>query len=195
MISEKRKERIKTVVRNRQSGLTVVLEDIYDPHNAAAVLRSCDAFGVQDVYFIFHHQKAFNPKKVGKVSSSSANKWLDFHIFKTPQECIKQLKNRGYTTYATLIDEQADSLYQTRFVEKNIALVFGNEHAGISNELADLCDKKIYIPMRGFVESFNLSVTASMLLFEVTRQRTSNNTLQPLASHDQLSLTNDFESR
>lgn len=195
MISEKRKNRIRQVVERRQRGLTVVLEDMYDPHNAAAVLRSCDAFGVQDVYFIFQYQKPFNPRKIGKLSSASANKWLDFHIFTSPSDCINTLKVQGFTTYATMVDEQAQSLYKTSFAEENIALVFGNEHTGITKELATLCDKKIYLPMRGFVESFNLSVTASMLLFEVTRQRLSENALNPLSANDQLALAIEFEKR
>ncbi len=195
MISERRVERMKQVVAKRQQGLIVVLEDIYDPHNASAVLRSCDAFGVQEVYFIFQHQKAFNPKKIGKVSSASANKWLDFTIFSTPQSCIDALKQKEYTTYATLLDESATSVFETSFDETSVALVFGNEHAGITPELAALCDKKVYIPMQGFVQSFNLSVTASMILFEVTRQRISSGTVESLTTPQQKDLLQSFQKR
>lgn len=195
MISEKRMERMKHVVAKRQSGLIVVLEDIYDPHNAAAVLRSCDAFGVQDVYFIFQHQKAFNPRKIGKVSSASANKWLDFTIFSTPKACIDALKNKGYTTYATLLDPSATSIHETRFHDESVALIFGNEHSGITPGLAALSDHHVYIPMRGFVQSFNLSVTASMILFEVTRQRMEMHSLKPLATDIQNMLLQEFITR
>ncbi len=192
MISAKRIEKIKQVVQKRQHGLTVVLEDIYDPHNAAAVLRSCDAFGVQEVYFIFKNQPEFNPRKVGKLSAASANKWLDFHIYHSSEECLSQLKEAGYTICATILDEEAQSIYDTEYKDKQIALLFGNEHSGLSKTAIQKADTKIYIPMRGFVQSFNLSVTASMLLFEVTRQRLSNGTLQELSPQNQKKLYEDF---
>lgn len=195
MLSKRRKDRIKRVVERRQQGVTVVLEDMYDPHNAAAVLRTCDAFGIQDVHFIFKHQKAFNPRKIGKVSSSSANKWLDFHIHTEPQTCVEILKKQGFCMYATRIDEHAQSVFETDFHEKQVALVFGNEHRGLSEELTHLCDKTLFIPMRGFVESLNLSVTAGILLFELTRQRIKQNTLTALPKHQQSLLEESFQNR
>lgn len=195
MISKKRQDKIRQTVQNRQHGLTVVLEDIFDPHNAAAVLRSCEGFGVQDVYFIFKDQAEFNPRKVGKLSSGSANKWLDFHIFHSASECLKDLHQQGYSVYATTLDEKAQSLYETTFNDEKIALLFGNEHSGITQEAADLSDYRLYLPMRGFVQSFNLSVTASIFLYEVTRQRLQNNTFNPLDTGIQKDLLADFLKR
>lgn len=167
-VNEERKEKIEKMERERQKAI-VILEDIHDPHNAAAVWRSCDAFGIGTVYLIFNKEKKFNPKNVGKASSSSANKWLDFKIFYSSEECLREIKNKGYKIYATLLDKEAGSIYKTKFTEKT-AIMFGNEHAGLSEAAIKLADKKIYIPMRGMVQSLNLSVTAGICLFEYTRQ-------------------------
>lgn len=164
-----REEKIKKVIEQRQKGI-VILEDIHDPHNAAAVWRSADAFGIQKIYLIFEKEKAFNPKKIGKASSASANKWLDFEIFTSTEECLKKVKSEGYTVYATVLDREAETIYKTDFPE-NPAIMFGNEHRGLSEEAINLADKKIYVPMRGMVQSLNLSVTAGICLYELTRQR------------------------
>lgn len=177
-------QKIRTSASRRQEGI-VVLEDIYDPHNAAAVLRSCEAFGIQKVYFIQHHflkvksgagfifekGKKFNPKKIGKATSSSANKWLDFEVFDSTKKCFKKLKRQGYSIVATVLDDKAKSIFRTKFTKPKIALCIGNEHAGLSAEAIELSDQRIYIPMRGFVQSLNLSVTAAICLFELSRQR------------------------
>jgi tRNA (guanosine-2'-O-)-methyltransferase len=191
MISEKRLNKIKTVAARRQSGLAVVLEDIHDPHNAAAVLRTCDAFGIQDVYFIFQQEKYYNPKKIGKSSSSSANKWLTFHIYRSTKECLKDLKKQGYKIYATILDEKAENLYKIKFSEKKIAILLGNEHRGLTLPAAELADKKIYIPMQGMVQSLNLSVTAAIMIFEASRQRRKNR----LSAEAQKNLISDFLQR
>ena len=170
MAEEDRLKKIGEVVDRRQEGV-VVLEDIHDPHNAAAVWRSCDAFGFQKVYLIFNQEKVFNPKKIGKASSSSANKWLDFKIFKSAEECLKQLKVEGYKVYATVLDKEAKEIYGVSFENKKIAIMLGNEHRGLSAEAIKMADEKVYIPMKGMVQSLNLSVTAAIMLFEVTRQR------------------------
>lgn len=171
MVSKARLKKIKSAAARRQSGFAVVLEDVHDPHNAAAVLRTCDAFGVQNVYFVFQKEKYYNPKKVGKTSSSSANKWLDFRIFRSTEECFKELRKLGYKIFATGLSASAESIYKADFAAGKIALVFGNEHRGISEKAARLADKIITIPMRGMVQSLNLSVTAAICIFESSRQR------------------------
>ncbi len=103
-LSPERKKRIRQLVKNRQSGLVVVLEDVFDPHNAAAIFRTCDGLGVQHVHLIFDQQKAFNPLKIGKNSSSSANKWLTFTKHSSAKECLKQLKSEGYTIFGSILD-------------------------------------------------------------------------------------------
>ncbi len=165
-----RQEKIETVIENRQEGV-IVLEDIHDPHNAAAVWRSCDAFGFQKVYLIFDQEESFNPKHIGKASSSSANKWLSFKIFKSTSECLDELKKDGYKIFGTILDSEATKISETSLTESKIAVMFGNEHRGLSETAIRMLDNKIYIPMKGMVQSLNLSVTAAILMYEVDRQR------------------------
>lgn len=164
--------KIQKLVQNRQQGI-VVLEDISDPHNAAAVLRSCDAFGFHKVFFIFHEEKRFRPERVGKLSSASGNKWLEFETFSSTSECFSRLEELGFTTIATALTDKSESIFNIDLTEPKIALLFGNEHRGLSQEALDLSDKTLLIPMRGMVQSLNLSVTAAICLFETTRQRSS----------------------
>lgn len=181
-----REEKIAQMMANRQSGI-IVLEDIHDPHNAAAVWRSADCFGFGKVYIIFDQEKVFNPKKVGKASSSSANKWLDFEIFKSTTECYQKLKKEGYEIYATVLDREARDINNLEFIpirgQANLktALVFGNEHRGLSEAAIKGADEKVYIPMKGMVQSLNLSVTAGIVMFEVTRQRFKSPSAAPLS--------------
>jgi tRNA (guanosine-2'-O-)-methyltransferase len=171
MATEKRLDKIENIVKNRRKDIVVVLEDIYDPHNAQAVFRSCDAFGIQNIYIIFENQKPFDPRSIGKSISTSSNKWLDFFIYYSTKKCLNYLKQKGYTIIATSLDKGTDVLFGHKFQEKKIALIFGNEHAGLSRRALDVADKKLMIPMQGMVQSFNLSVSAGIFLFEVTRQK------------------------
>jgi tRNA (guanosine-2'-O-)-methyltransferase len=170
-MNERRKEKIERVVRDRQRGVAVVLEDLHDPHNVAAILRTCDAFGIQDIICVYEKEKYVNPKKVGKSSSSSANKWLNFTVFKSSSECIQYLKQNKYRIISTLLDEKAEPLSHSIFTDEPIAFVFGNEHRGVSEIMATASDNKVYIPMKGMVQSLNVSVTAAICIAELDRQR------------------------
>ncbi len=171
MLSKARLARIEKVVSSRQAGLAIVLEDIHDPHNAAAILRSCDGLGIQDVYVIFEQEAPYNIKRIGKVSSSSANKWLTFHIYRSAAECFKELKKKNYAIAATILDHEAENLFAAELTDKKLALVVGNEHRGVSPTAIKAADRKLYLPMAGFVQSFNVSVTAALFLYEIARQR------------------------
>ncbi len=171
-MSEAREEKIKKIMAVRDHDIIVVLEDIHDPHNAAAILRTCDAFGIQNVWFVFDKEKSYNPKRVGKVSSASANKWLDLRIFKSTQECLDALTREGFRSIATTIHESdATSLFAGNFKEGKFALWVGNEHRGLSETVIKGADQRITIPMQGFVESLNVSVTAAIFISEIVRQR------------------------
>ena len=183
MITKRRLEKLTRVANQRFEDVVVVLEDIHDPHNAMAALRNCDAFGVQQVHFIFQKEVPFNPKKVGKSSSSSANKWLDFHTWKESKACFSSLKQTGYKLWVTNIDQSAAKLWKLDFKAKKLALVFGNEHRGVSEVAKKMADKTIYIPMFGMVDSLNLSVSVGVVLYELRRQR---KTTIPSAWHKQL---------
>lgn len=194
-MNKKRLAKIKQVVENRQSGLVVVLEDVHDPHNAAAILRSCDAFGVQEVYFCFNKVEPYNPRKVGKVSSSSANKWLDFEIFDSVEKCLKKLKKDGYFVVATVLAEDSKNIFKTKFNQEKLAVLVGTEHSGLSEKAIELADQKVIIPMVGMVQSFNVSVSAALCLFEITRQRFKSKKDFSLSRKDQLKLIKDFKGR
>lgn len=175
--------------------MIVVLEDIHDPHNAAAILRTCDAMGVQNVWLIFEKEKRFNPKRVGKASSSSANKWLDFEIFTSTDSCMQKLKQDGYTTIATAFTDKSESLDVATFLEKKIALLVGNEHAGLSERAIALAERIIQIPMRGFVQSLNVSVATAIMLWEITKQRKSTEKNWCMNKNEQKKLLKKFIKR
>ena len=165
-----RMQRFREVAEGRQQGV-VVLEDIHDPHNAEAVFRSCDAFGFQRVCLVFDQEEPFDPRRVGKLSSSSANKWLDFDIYDSATACLDALHEDGYEVVATVAEGDADSIFEADLTASRIAVMLGNENRGLSAEAVALADRRLTIPMAGMVRSLNLSVTAAVALYEVTRQR------------------------
>lgn len=194
MPTKERLAKLKKAVETRQKDLVVVLEDIHDPHNAAAVFRTCDALGIQNVYLIFEEEKSFNPRRVGKVSSASANKWLDFYTYHSTAGCLKDLKKKGYQIFATALAPGAQSIFKTDFKNQKVALLLGNEHRGLSAQALELADKKIILPMRGMVQSLNLSVTAAIFLYEAVRQRQSQSN-RFLSKKESQKLLKDFIRR
>ncbi len=191
IMQQKRLDRIKSVVQNRRDDIVVVLEDIHDPHNAAAILRTCDALGIQNIYFIFEKQQVFNPKKIGKASSSSANKWLTFTVYKSTQECIDALHKKNYTIIATALTSNAISLIEDKFTDKKVALMVGNEHAGLSETAISLADRVVMLPMKGFVQSLNVSVSAAVFLWDIVTKRKSSS----FSTQEQKILLDDFIQR
>ncbi len=170
MATEERLAKINRIENDRQEGI-IVFEDIADPHNAHAAFRSCEAFGFKKVYLVFKECPEFNPKKTGKLSSASARDWLDFKIFKDANDCIKDLREQGYKIISTCLDNDSKNLLESDFSQNKIAIVFGNEKRGVSQTFKDASDEKLIIPMYGMVQSFNLSVSAGIILWEINRQR------------------------
>lgn len=167
--TERRADRLQSVIAKRQPTLTVVLEDVYDPHNASAVLRSCDGVGINEVHLVYVKQKP--PRKsFGKSTSGSASKWLDMHYHESIEVCYAHLRERGFVIYATALHEDSHELYSVDFT-KPTALVFGNEKDGVSESGMQHADGTIYIPMQGMVESLNISVSCAVSLYEAMRQR------------------------
>lgn len=165
--SERRAEKVRTVLRNRQPDLTVVMENLHDPHNVSAVLRSCDAVGVMQVELLYNLEKF---PRIGKKSSSSASKWLNVRKHKTVDSCYATLRSEGFKIYATHLGASAVSLYDVDLTTK-AALVFGNEHRGVSEEAATKADANLVIPMVGMIQSLNISVACAVSLYEAMRQR------------------------
>ena len=167
--TEKRTSKIISVINSRQPSLRVVLENIHDPHNVSAVFRTCDAAGVPKVSLVYYKESF---PKIGKKSSASAFKWVEREKYKSIIECYQNLRNDGFIIYASSISNESINLYELDFTKKT-AIVLGNEHRGVSEEAADLADKKFLIPMHGMVQSLNVSVAAAVILYEALRQRTA----------------------
>lgn len=165
--SSRRLEKIRQVLARRQPGLTVVMENIHDPHNVSAVFRTCDAVGVKRVELLYSIEKF---PRIGRKSSSSANKWLEHRRHTSVDECFRTLREEGFRVYATHLGQDAVSLYDLDLTQK-VALVFGNEHRGVSEEAAGNADAKFQIPMLGMIQSLNVSVAAAVSLYEALRQR------------------------
>lgn len=166
-MTERRLKKIRSVLRKRQPDLTVVMEDIHDPHNVSAMLRSADAVGVTEVQLLYVHEEF---PKLGKKSSASANKWIGRRNFRTVAECYRQLRSEGYAIYATRLGGRSQSLYELDLTAK-VALVFGNEHRGVSDEAAKLADLNFQIPQVGMIQSLNVSAACAVSLYEAFRQR------------------------
>ena len=171
MPTEARMQKLTRVARRRQAGLTLLLEDVDDPHNLGAVARSCDAFGVQELHVIFETHAEFDPKEVGKNSSAATNKWLHYRIHRDTESAVRALQDEGWLVMAAVIDDAADSIFEADLSQPRMALLFGNEKAGLSSKAIALADRQVTIPMRGIAQSMNISVAAALFLYEATRQR------------------------
>ena len=171
--SNRRLEKIRGVLARRQPGLTVVMENIHDPHNVSAVFRSCDAVGVLRVELLYTQEKF---PRIGKKSSSSANKWLECRRHHSVDECYRVLHDEGFRIYATHLGGASVSLYDLDLTQRS-ALVFGNEHRGVSDEAAAKADANFQIPMVGMIQSLNVSVAAAVSLYEALRQRLAHGDL------------------
>ena len=154
----------------RQRGI-VVLEDLRDFHNAGAVMRTCDAFGLQRVGLVFERVRTFDPVVDCRDASVSTSLWLDFETSRSSEAMLGGLKSRGYTLVATALDDRAEPLDEARLDEPDIALLFGNEHRGLSGLAVEMADRVVRVPMSGMVQSLNLSVTAALVVAEMNRQR------------------------
>ncbi len=167
MKSDRRIEKLSRALRLTQPDLTVVLENIHDPHNVSAILRTCDAVGVRKVNLLY---TAESFPKIGKKSSASAYKWVERRNFRSVETCYKTLHEEGHVVAASVVGEGSVSLYDVDMVGK-VALVFGNEHRGVTQEAASSADVRFQIPMHGMVQSLNVSVACAITLYEALRQR------------------------
>ena len=165
--TEKRIEKIRWVVSKRQPSLKVVIENIHDPHNVSAIFRTCDAAGIPKISLLYNIEKF---PKIGKKSSASAYKWIEREKFKSVEECYSHLKGENFLIYTSSLNSDSKSLYELDFTKK-AAIVFGNEHRGLSQEAEEFADEKFFIPMYGMVQSLNVSVSAAITIYEALRQR------------------------
>lgn len=170
-LTDERQSRIEHVLNRRQNDLTVVLENVNDPHNIAAVLRTCDAVGIMEIFVLnttINTYKHFDDRK-----SSSANKWMIVHQYTDVNSCFEHVKKQYGTIYSTYLDEHSKDLYALDLTQ-SVALVFGNERNGLSKETLAYCDGNFVIPQSGIIQSLNISVACAVSLYEAYRQKSSS---------------------
>jgi tRNA (guanosine-2'-O-)-methyltransferase len=166
-ITPRRRQRMIDVLTRRQPDLTVVLENVHDPHNISAVLRSCEAVGIGEVHLIYTVEER---PKLSRVVSAGTLRWLDVVNHRSIEECYAALRERGFTIYATHLDDNRLELFDLDLTQPS-ALVFGNEQRGVSPEAVAAADATMIIPMMGMVQSLNISVACAVTLYEALRQR------------------------
>lgn len=175
IITENKREMFDRIAAQRTNHMTVVMENIFQEHNASAVLRSCDCFGIQDLHVIEKDYKY----KVQRDIALGAGRWVNMHQYHsstTPTvECLNALKKQGYRIVATTPHEKSNTIHDLN-LDKPFALVFGTERRGISQDVIDHADEFVSIPMYGFTESFNISVSAAIVL-NTLRGRLENSTI------------------
>jgi tRNA (guanosine-2'-O-)-methyltransferase len=167
-MTPERSEKLIKVLRQRQGNLTVVMENVQDPHNISAVMRTCDAVGIQDIFIL--NTKIPRHKKFGAKSSSSAAKWLTVHQFDNAELCFAELRKCYDKILTTHLSSDAVGLYEIDFTQ-SVALVFGNEHSGVSDEVRALADGNFIIPQMGIIRSLNISVACAISIYEAYRQK------------------------
>jgi tRNA (guanosine-2'-O-)-methyltransferase len=167
-MTPERYNRMLSVIKNRQTNLTVVMENVNDPHNISAGMRTCDAVGIQDIYVL--NTKIAKHDYFGVKSSSSAAKWLTVHQFSNVADCFEALRKNYNKIYTTHLSSDAVSLYDIDFTD-SVALVFGNEHDGVSAESIAMADGNFIIPQLGFIQSLNISVACAVSIYEAHRQK------------------------
>jgi len=172
LVSEQRRELFDEIAAQRTDYINVVIENLHKEHNASAVLRTCDCYGIKKLHVIENE----NQYKVNKDIALGAGKWVEVetHTLGDPPalQCIKTLKNRGYKIIATTPHTNEYDIYNLP-INQPMAFFFGTEFSGLSDEVLDHCDMRVKVPMYGFTESFNISVSAAILL-SALRNRLNN---------------------
>ncbi|WP_179339565.1 TrmH family RNA methyltransferase [Winogradskyella ludwigii] len=164
-LTENRKERFKSVLPNRTKHFTVATEDVYQLHNTSAVMRTCDVFGIQELNIV----EEVNSKSIDREIAMGAQKWVDLNRFQSISDCIKDVKAEGYQIVATTPHVDDCELIDFDITKKS-CFFFGRESQGLSQQVIDQADSFLKIPMVGFTESLNISVSAAIILQHVTAQ-------------------------
>ena len=165
ILTDNRKERFLEVLKNRTNHFTVAVEDVYQLHNTSAVMRSCEVFGIQELNVI---EQRFG-KRIDKQIALGAQKWVDIIRHETSNNCIESLRSKGYQIIATTPHEK-DCLLENFDISKPSALFFGTEKEGLSEEIMQQADVFLKIPMVGFTESLNISVSAAIIIQNLTNR-------------------------
>lgn len=170
-LTPQRVSRFKEVLAQRTNHIAVAVEDVYQLHNTSAVMRSCEVFGIQQLSVI----EAKYGKRIDKEIAMGAQKWVDVSRFESGRECVAHWRSKGYRIVATAPDENAESTLGNFDISEKAVVFFGTERTGLSDEVLQAADERLFIPMYGFTESLNVSVAAAIVLQNLSaRLRTSN---------------------
>ena len=189
-LTEHRKERFLEVLAKRTNFLTVAIEDVYQLHNTSAVVRSCDSFGIQTVHVIEERYE----KRLDKNISMGAQQWVDVHQYPSTSACISSLRESGYRIVATTPHDSSYPLDAFELQEKT-ALFFGTEWNGLTDEVKDQADDFLHIPMVGFSESLNVSVSVAILLQSLTTKLRASQVPWQLTEEEQLAKRLDWTKK
>lgn len=172
MLTPERNQKLKNLARKRQHNLCVVLENVHDPHNIGAVMRTCDACGIPNIYVIYTEDGNNVEKEyIGINASQGTRKWVNCFFYKTIESCMNDVRQNFSHIIATHLSKDGRSIYQLDLT-KSTALVFGNESKGLSEEILKYCTSNMFIPMMGMAQSLNISVAVAVSIYEALRQRT-----------------------
>jgi tRNA (guanosine-2'-O-)-methyltransferase len=171
-MTPERLSKFEQVARQRQTNMTVILENMHDPHNIGAVLRSCDAVGIKELYLLHSvpHLVRDGKVEINKQTSTGARKWVDTYLFKDVAACFAHIRSKYDKIYGTHLSSEAVDMYAIDMTQ-SLAFLFGNEKEGLTKEALAHCDGNFIIPMKGMVGSLNISVACAVTLFEALRQR------------------------
>ncbi|MDH7444062.1 TrmH family RNA methyltransferase [Aquimarina sp. 2201CG14-23] len=189
-LTPRRLELYKKVIEQRTNYFTVAVEDVYQLHNTSAVIRSCDVFGIQNVHVI----EEINAKRIDREIAMGAQKWVDINRYSTTKECVSALKNKGYQIVATTPHDNSVELKDFD-ISKPAAFFFGQEQEGLSDLVLNMADTKLHIPMVGFTESLNISVSAAIILQQVTSLLRNSNIDWQLSKEEKLEKRMDWAKK
>lgn len=194
-LTPERSKRIKEVASNRQIDLTIVLENVHDPHNIGAVIRTCDAVGIPRVYLLVSDARVWKKIEIGINSSSGARKWVDVFVYDNYKLCFNHLRKTHSQIVGTHLSKESVQLYDIDMI-KPTAIVLGNEHEGLSSEALQYLDGNFLIPQFGMVQSLNVSVACAISAYEALRQRlNAGNYSADYLSEEQDKLNTDYRQR
>ena len=171
-MAERRKKLIEVYYKNKIKDVEVLIDNVWDPHNVAALSRTADGLGISKIDLYYTYNKFPDFERVGKKSSASANKWIKFEKISNFEEFVAAKKREGFVFVGADCSKGAEDLRDFSFPEKCI-VVFGSESKGLSAEVKAICDRFVSIPMVGMVESYNISVAAGIVMYEIFRQKGS----------------------
>jgi len=189
-LTPQRKSRFDTVLPNRTKHFTVATEDVYQLHNTSAVIRSCDVFGIQEVHIVEER----NSKRIDREIAMGSQKWVDLQRYHTVADCIQNLKDTGYQIVATTPHDN-DQVLADFDITKKSCFFFGRETEGLSPEVMAAADCFLKIPMVGFTESLNISVSAAIILQDVTNKLRRSEVSWQMTADEQLEKRLDWISK